>query len=100
MGPADCLGAVKEVMTINGKMRITLRGGYTDTESPSCLGTDFSQERTVLADAVVQSVDNSDLSVLELRLVVPARQAEEMLVGMVTGAAELSIGNLSLANSD
>ncbi len=87
-------------MTINGKMRITLRGGYTDTESPNCLGNDFSQARTVLADAVVQAVGNCDLSVVELRLVVPAREAEDLLVGMVTGSAELTIGNLSLGNSD
>jgi hypothetical protein len=49
----------------------------------------------VLADAVVRSIEHSDLSVLELRIVVPSQSADRLLVGMVKGETEIAIGQIS-----
>ncbi len=82
-------------MTANGKIQITINSSYTDGEFLRYTDDYFQQNRVVVADAVVQTIDHSDMSLLELRIVVPSQHADELLVGMVTGQTEIAIGKMS-----
>lgn len=82
-------------MTANGKIQITIINNYTDGEFLRYTDDYFQQNRVVVADAVVQTIEHSDLSLLELRIVVPSQHADELLVGMVTGQTEIAIGKMS-----
>lgn len=78
-------------MVANGKVQITITG----SEDEVLFGSDRtlgSEPQVVIADTVVHTFDQSNMSVLELRIVVPANRAEELLIGMVRGDTELVIG--------
>jgi hypothetical protein len=81
-------------MVANGKVQITITG----SEGAALFGPDGTLgpgSQVVIADTVVHTFDRSNLSVLELRIVVPANRAEELLLGMLRGDTELVIGPMS-----
>ncbi len=82
-------------MTANGKIQITINSSYTDGEFLRFTDEYLQQNRVVIADAIVRTIDCSSLSLLELRIVVPSEHADELLVGMVTGETEIAIGKMS-----
>ena len=84
-------------MTANGKIQITINN--TCGESDFCPYTEpnLHQNRVIFADAIVRTTDLSTLSLLEVRLLVPARAAEELMIGMVKGDTEIVIGKISPA---
>jgi hypothetical protein len=82
-------------MTANGKIQITINSSYTDGEFFRFTDEYLQQNRVVLADAIVRTIDHSDLSLLELRIIVPSQHADELIVGMVTGETEIAIGKMS-----
>ncbi len=82
-------------MTANGKIQITINSSYTDGEFFTFTDELLIQNRVVMADAVVSTIDHSELSLLELRIIVPSQHADELLLGMVTGETEIAIGKMS-----
>ncbi len=81
-------------MTANGRILITINANCGDDEF--LLPLDLrSHSRVVAADAIVTAVEHSNLSVLELRIVVPSQHAEDLVLGMVQGDTEIAIGKMS-----
>jgi hypothetical protein len=81
-------------MIANGKIRITVTNkcdGEFFCESDELL----CQQRVVIADAVVNSIEGSGMSMLELRIVVPSQSADTLLTGMIKGDTEIAIGQIS-----
>ncbi len=48
-------------------------------------------QQSVLSDAFVRTIDGTGYSLLEIRMVVPQAEAEQLLLGMLLGNAEFSI---------
>ncbi len=82
-------------MTANGKIQITIHNGYTDGDFFRYTDDFFEQHRVVIADAIVRTISHSDLSLLELRIIVPVQHAEDLIVGMVKGDTEIAIGKIT-----
>lgn len=82
-------------MTANGKIQITIHNGYTDGDFFRSTGFDCDQHRVLVADAIVRTIGHSDLSVLELRIIIPTQHADELIVGMVKGDTEIAIGKIT-----
>jgi len=82
-------------MTASGKIQITINCSHRDGEFFRFTDEYLCQNRVVVADAIVRALDYSDLSVLELRIVIPTQHADELLVGMVSGDTEIAIGKMS-----
>ncbi len=82
-------------MTATGKIQITLYESCSDGDFLCMTDPCLHRNRVVLADAVVRTIDHSDLSVFELRIVVPSQHAEDLIAGMVQGNTEIAIGKIS-----
>ncbi len=81
-------------MIANGKIRITITSNQFERDF--FIADDLLYEqRVLLADAVVSSIEHSNVSVLELRIIVPSQSAEQLLVGLVKGETEIAIGQIS-----
>jgi len=74
-------------MTANGKTRITISAHYSD-------GHFLLQEKIFLADTILYNLRTSMFSIVELRIVVPAADAEALVRGMISGDAELMIEHM------
>lgn len=71
-------------MNAKGKFRIT----FSENEADGS----FSQEnRAVLAEAIMHVIEHSNFSVLELHVVVPADDVEEMLNGIQRAGVDLKV---------
>jgi len=82
-------------MTANGKIQITISGSYADGDFFRFTDDNLCQNRIVIADAIVRTIEHSNLSLLELRIIVPSENADEMIVGMVSGETKIAIGKMS-----
>ena len=82
-------------MIANGKIQITIHSGFTDGDFFRATDDYLCQNRVVLADAIVRTITYSQLSVLELRILVPTQHAEELIIGMVKGDTEIAIGQIT-----
>jgi hypothetical protein len=72
-------------MIANGKVRLTVT---TDEYQRSLEGSFF------VADVLVRSIEQTEYSLLEIRLIMPGRGADDLLLAMVLGRAEFSIGEI------
>jgi hypothetical protein len=68
-------------MTASGKIRMNIN--LDDSE--------LFPQQSVLSDAFVRTIDGTGYSLLEIRMVVPQAEAEQLLLGMLLGNAEFSI---------
>jgi len=82
-------------MTANGKIQITIITSHTDGEFFQFTNEYMQQNRVVVADAIVRTIDHSKMSLFELRIIVPSQHADELLAGMVMGDTEIAIGKMT-----
>jgi hypothetical protein len=75
-------------MTANGKVRILIS---TDYQASGFLCPDS----VCVADALLRTSHSPAFSLLEIRIVMPSTEAEDLLLGMLLGQTELSIEHLS-----
>jgi hypothetical protein len=68
-------------MTASGKIRMNIT--IDDSE--------IFPRQSVLSDAFVRTIEGTGYSLLEIRMVVPEAEAEQLLLGMLLGNAEFSI---------
>jgi hypothetical protein len=80
-------------MTAEGKIRITITAAYQD-------GDYLCVDREFIAEALLRAFEKSEFSLLELRIIAPRGEAEELLRGMVCGKAELLIDSIKPAISN
>lgn len=82
-------------MIATGKIRITIS---TKCNAPEATEEEVEltrEEQVVLAHALVSSIENSAMSVLELRIVVPSHGADTLLASMARGETEIAISQNS-----
>lgn len=73
-------------MIANGKIRMTITTERTQNG--------LLPDRSFLADVLVRSIDETSYSLLEIRAILPARGADDLLHAMVLGTAEFSFERL------
>ncbi|MGB9104476.1 MAG: hypothetical protein WCC59_06960 [Terriglobales bacterium] len=71
-------------MIANGKIQISVTASYKD-------GHFLCQEREFVADTMVRGLNEPAFSVLEIRIVVPSQDAEELVRGLLSGRTELLV---------
>jgi hypothetical protein len=84
-------------MTANGKMRITLTSNYTDGELCHFGDDLLPQERVLVADVLIRTIEHSRLPALELHVIVSSQNAEDLLLALVRGDTEMALGKISPA---
>lgn len=72
-------------MTANGKVSITI-----SADEGEILPT-----RMVTADAVVRTIEDTGYSLLEIRIVMPENEADDLLLRMMFGEAEFSVKEIA-----
>jgi len=75
-------------MNAKGKTRITISASYSD-------GDFLCKDRVYLAETLMRTFQEANFSVLELHIVVPSREAEQLMRGILTGETELLIEKMS-----
>jgi hypothetical protein len=68
-------------------MRILIN---TEFEDSGC----YCPDSICVADAILRTLDGTNYSVLEIRVVVPSEHAQELLLGMLAGRAEVTIDDI------
>lgn len=71
-------------MTANGRVSIAISAAE-----------EFLPARTVSADAVVRTIEDTGYSLLEIRIVMPENEADDLLLRMMFGDAEFSVRDIS-----
>ena len=74
-------------MKASGKTRITISAHYND-------GHFLLQDKVFLADTLLYSLHTSMFAIVELRIVVPAADAEALMRGMISGDTELMVQHM------
>jgi len=72
-------------MTANGRVSMTISAGEGD----------LLPSRTVTADAVVRTIEDTGYSLLEIRMVMPEHEADDLLLRMMFGEADFSVRDIS-----
>jgi len=75
-------------VTANGRVRISVTANYQD-------GDFLYREREFMAETAVHALQKGEFAVLEVRLVLPRRDAEELMRSMMSGKTELLIDSIS-----
>jgi hypothetical protein len=85
-------------MTAKGKILVTIVFGHDIDlieEPPTYLEEDSQGPRILIVDAVVESVEGREMSIVDLRVVLPSLSARAMLSGMIEGETEIAITGMS-----
>ncbi len=80
-------------MTAKGKVLVSI-GSVLETDSLRC-HDDQQPPHFLIADGLVETVEESEMSIVELRMVLPARSAAAMLLGMLEGETEIAFTGMS-----
>jgi hypothetical protein len=70
-------------MVANGKIRMTITAEVEENR--------LLADGTFLADVLVRSIEQTGYSLLEIRVIMPERRADDLLLAMVLGSAEFSV---------
>lgn len=70
-------------MVANGKIRMTITA---DVQNNRMLA-----DGSFLADVLVRTIEQTGYSSLEIRVIMPQRRADDLLLAMVLGTAEFSV---------
>jgi hypothetical protein len=80
-------------MTAEGKVVVTIV--VPREEEPSTPKDDGDLPHLLIANAVVETTNRRDVSLMELRMVLPSRNAVAVLRGMLEGEIEIAITGMS-----
>jgi hypothetical protein len=75
-------------MTATGEIRILISTNFEDSAF-------LCPDSVCVADAILRTLHDPAFSLLEIRVVMPSQEAEELLLGMLAGHTELSIEQLT-----
>ena len=79
-------------MTAKGKILVTINPALEDL---TAVHDDCEPPHFLIADAIVETIERRDISVIELRMVVPSPSAHAMLRGMLEGEIQIDITGMS-----
>lgn len=77
-------------MKATGKLRIT----FSENNTEGCFS---EQNRAVLANAIMQVIEHANFSTLELHVVMPADDVEDMLDGIQQAGVDLQLDEVPTA---
>jgi hypothetical protein len=84
-------------MTANGKVSITITSSYLDENDVQFGNECMQQNRVVIAEAILRTVEHSDVSLLELSVAVPSEDLDHLMVAMLMGETKIAINRISPA---
>ncbi len=77
-------------MTAMGKVLVSV-GSMSESGMLPCR----EPAHLLIADGIVETFEQSEISVVELRIVLPSRSAEMMLLGMFSGETDIAFTGMS-----
>jgi hypothetical protein len=79
-------------MTAKGKVLVSIGRVFEDENDGAGA---LPNPHLLIADGLVETVEESDMCIVELRMVMPARSAAAMLLGMLEGETEIAFTGMS-----